>query len=133
MDKLHCLYCGRGLPDDGPSVRIGKHKLICMKCYDEHYRCADEADNEVEQCHPEEPDTNLLGEQMNEFEVTFHLISGYQITLSETTPDITAGDYTRYLISNPYSIFYDDDGHTVVVNMANVTSFNVQKRRKKND
>jgi hypothetical protein len=135
MGKLHCLYCGRGLPDDGPSVRIGKHKLICMKCYYENfplYSCTDEAetDDEVEQCHPEESDTNLFGEKMNEFEVTFHLISGRQITMSEMTPDKTAGDYTLYLISNPYSVFYTDDGHTVVVNMANVTSFNVRKKEK---
>lgn len=120
MGKSHCLYCGAS----GNNVRLAYQEApdlyICEDCYDQQ---------KIEQG-SEEPDVNLFGEQMNKFEVTFHLISGYQITLSETTPDITAGDYTRYLISNPYSIFYDDDGHTVVVNMANVTSFNVHKKEK---
>ena len=134
MGNSRCLYCGVKLPPNGPFVKIiGINKLSCTKCYEEYYKLPEsERTDETEQG-SDESDVNLFGEEMNEFEVTFHLISGRQITMSEMWPGKTAGDYTMYLISNPYSVFYTDDGHTVVVNMANVTSFNVRKKEKEID
>lgn len=130
MGKSRCLYCGVKLPPNGPFVKIGINKLSCTKCYEEYYKLLEsERTDETEQG-SDESDVNLFGEKMNEFEVTFHLISGRQITLTDITPDADAGCYTLFLIQNQYNIYHDDDGHTIVVNMKNVTSFNVRKKEK---